>query len=330
MPPPPDLLSKGNGALAQSAFGLQTGMALKILVTGVTGQVGWELVRSLTPVGQVIAVDRRQGDFTQPASLTQLLRNVQPDVIVNTAAYTAVDRAEQEEDIATIVNGAAVEILAQEAKKLGALLVHYSTDYVFDGAKASPYVESDRPRPLNAYGRSKLQGEQAIAAVGGDFLILRTSWVYAARGQNFLHTVLRLASERETLQVVDDQHGAPTWARNIADATAHLVCHAQAERSRQAFASGILNVSAEGATSWHGFAQAVVDGVRTIQPGLRLRVSEIVPIPTERYPTPATRPKNSLLDGATLKDRCGVVMPSWDVALRLCLPDVGLPSLSKR
>ena len=211
---------------------------MRLLVTGGNGQVGWELRRSLAAMGDVIALDRKACDLSRPHDLPGLIGKVEPDVIVNAAAYTAVDQAEEEEELATLVNGAAVGVLATEARKRGALLIHYSTDYVFDGTKDSAYTEDDPPNPINAYGRSKLAGERAMIQSAGDYLILRTSWVFAARGRNFLQTILRLARERDELSIVADQIGAPTWARNIADATAVIVQRACRERGEGEFASG--------------------------------------------------------------------------------------------
>jgi len=197
---------------------------MRLLVTGANGQVGWELSRNLKPLGDVVALDRRQCDLSQPELLPTVIRSIKPDVIVNAAAYTTVDKAEQEERLATTVNGTAVGVLADESRKAGILLVHYSTDYVFDGDKPSPYTEQDEPHPINAYGRSKLAGETAMRQAGGAYTVLRTSWVYAGRGRNFVRTILRLAGERDELRIVDDQIGTPTWARSIADATALTLC----------------------------------------------------------------------------------------------------------
>lgn len=231
---------------------------MRLLVTGSNGQVGWELRRSLAAVGEVIALDRKACDLSRPRDLPGLIGEAQPDVIVNAAAYTAVDQAEEEEALATVVNGEAVGVLVTEARKRGALLIHYSTDYVFDGAKDSPYSEDDPPNPINAYGRSKLAGERAASQSAGDYLILRTSWVFSARGHNFLQTVLRLARERDELSIVCDQIGAPTWARNVADATGLIIQRACLERNEGQFTSGILNLTAGGATSWCGFAEAIL------------------------------------------------------------------------
>jgi dTDP-4-dehydrorhamnose reductase len=293
---------------------------MRLLLTGAHGQVGWELNRSLMPLGDVIALGRGQCDLSRPERLPGLIRDSKPDVIVNGAAYTAVDKAEQEEELATIVNGTAVGVLAEEARKAGTLLVHYSTDYVFDGEKPTPYDEDDAPHPINAYGRSKLAGETALRQAGGACLVLRTSWVYAGRGRNFLHTVLRLAQGREDLRIVDDQVGAPTWARNIADATTMIVAAARREQARGQFASGIVNLTASSATSWHGFAAAILD--EAARHGLLAQHPPLRPIASRDYPTPAARPKNSRLAGERLRQRFGIALPDWRQALTRCIEDM--------
>ncbi|MBZ0144130.1 MAG: dTDP-4-dehydrorhamnose reductase, partial [Rhodocyclaceae bacterium] len=232
------------------------------------------------------------------------------------AAYTAVDKAESEPEQANAVNAAAPALLAQEAARRGALLIHYSTDYVYDGAKAAPYVETDPTNPLGAYGRSKLAGEAGIRAAGADHLIFRTSWVYAARGANFLRTILRLAAEREELRIVADQIGAPTWARLIAEATAHALRQAMQERSGGTFDSGVFHLAAAGETSWHGFASAIVAG----RSGLRVKA--VTPITTADYPLPAPRPANSRLDTGAFRARFGLVLPDWRDCLQLCLEEI--------
>jgi dTDP-4-dehydrorhamnose reductase len=295
---------------------------MRLLVTGAAGQVGWELCRSLMPLGDVVASDRSQCDLSQPELLPGLIRGVKPDVIVNAAGYTSVDRAEQEEKLATTVNGTAVGVLAEESRKAGILLVHYSTDYVFDGGKPTHYSEDDAPHPINAYGRSKLAGDSAIGAAGGAYVILRTSWVYSRRRQNFLRTILRLASERRELRIVDDQIGAPTWARDIADATTLIVRAACQERAQGQFASGLFNLAAAGATSWHGFAKAILDeaqrhGLLSAEHRPRLK-----PILSAEYPAPAVRPKNSRLAQGRLGERFGLALPDWQQALSLCIEDM--------
>lgn len=295
---------------------------MRILVTGAAGQVGWELARSLMPLGQVVALDRAACDLVRPDTLAAVVDRVAPAVIVNAAAYTAVDRAEDEEALATTINGEAVGALAQAARRRGALFIHYSTDYVFDGGGESPLTEDTPVCPLNAYGRSKLAGEAAAQASGADALILRTTWVYAARGKNFLRTMLRLAAEREELRVVADQFGAPTWARNIADATAQIIPLALAEQREGRFQSAILNLTNAGETSWHGFAAALIDGARRLQPEGKLKVARVLPIGSEAYPLPARRPANSRLDGAALARRYGIALPPWQEAMARCLEEL--------
>ena len=295
---------------------------MRLLVTGATGQVGWEATRSLMPLGDVVAIDRTRCDFTQPETLAQVIHDVRPEVIVNAAAYTAVDKAEKEEELATIVNGMAVRVLAEAAKKTGALFIHYSTDYVFDGAKSEPYIEVDAPNPINAYGRSKLAGEAAIRTAGCDHIVLRTTWVYAARGQNFVKTILRLAREREELNIVADQFGAPTSARTIADATAHIIRQAQQERMAGKFASGTYHITAAGATSWHGFTEAIVQSASRhslLDPN---RIPKINPIPTSAYPLPAARPTNSRLDCQRLRSRFNIALPDWRQALECVVQEI--------
>lgn len=298
----------------------RTGM--KILLTGATGQVGWELARSLQPLGEVVACDRRRADLSAPGSLAALVESVAPQVIVNAAAYTAVDRAEQEPELADTINGAAPVALAAAARRAGALFVHYSTDYVFDGSGDAPRREDAPVAPINAYGRSKLAGEQAIARAGADWLVLRTSWVYASRGSNFVNTMLRLGAERESLKVVADQVGAPTSARLIADATAHVVRQALAERAQGRFAPEVLHLCAAGETSWHGFAQAVFDGWRELAGRDSLKLRELAPISSAEYPTPAARPLNSRLDCSRLRERFGILLPDWREGLRLVLEEI--------
>ncbi|MDD2892287.1 MAG: dTDP-4-dehydrorhamnose reductase [Halothiobacillaceae bacterium] len=295
---------------------------MNILVTGADGQVGWELRRCLMPLGQVTAVDKRECDLGDPQALRLLLERTRPDVIVNAAAYTAVDKAEAEESLAMAINGDVPGVLAEAAKKYDALLVHYSTDYVFDGRKQGAYTETDTPCPVNAYGRTKLAGERAILDSGCDHLILRTTWVYASRGHNFVKTILRLAETRTEFGVVDDQKGAPTWARNIADWTAHIVRQAQAERLHKRFVSGIYNLAAAGTTSWCGFAASIMELAR--QRGLLSaeKIPVLNPIPTESYPLPAERPLNSCLDMSGVKEKFGLFIPGWDDALARCMDEL--------
>ncbi len=283
---------------------------MRILLTGVNGQVGWELRRTLAPLGEVIAADRSLLDLADTASIRRSVAAIAPDLIVNPAAYTAVDKAESEPGLAYAINAAAPGELAA----CGVPLVHFSTDYVFDGTKAGAYTESDTPNPLGVYGASKLAGEAAVAAAGIPHLILRTSWVYGLRGRNFLLTMQRLARERETLSVVDDQFGAPTWSRLIAEATA-LVVARWLDRPDRAARSGVYHLTSGGRTSWHGFTAAIL-AHRAVSDS---RLARLTAIPTSGYPTPAARPANSQLDCGKLADTFGVRLPHWEEALALCL-----------
>ena len=295
---------------------------MRLLVTGGNGQVGWELSRSLAAIGDVIVLDRKTCDLSRPDDLPGLIGETRPDVIVNAAAYTAVDQAEEQEELATLVNGTAVGVLATETRKRGALLIHYSTDYVFDGAKDSLYTEDDPPNPINAYGRSKLAGERETCQYAKDYLILRVSWVFAARGRNFLQTVLRLAREREELSIVADQIGAPTWARQIANATTLITQCACRERSEDKFLSGIFNLTAGGATSWYGFAEAILDQTTICRPGMHWNRPKICAIKSSEHSRPAKRPKNSRLGGQRLRERFGIALPEWHQGLALCMQEV--------
>ena len=294
---------------------------MRLVVTGANGQLGWELVRSLSPLGEVIALARNDLDLARLETIAPTLRELRPDVLVNAAAYTAVDHAEEDEALASRINGEAVGILAGEAARCGAMMVHYSTDYVFDGRKTAPYTETDPVAPLNAYGRSKLQGERAVQDSSAAWLIFRTTWVYGARGQNFLRTVLRLAGEREALRIVADQRGAPTGARLIAEMTAHAIRAAQIERRRGSFVSGLYHLSAAGDTTWHGFASAIVEGLRDIGASGAVKTKTIEAIRSEDYPARAPRPKNSLLDNTRLIERFDLYRPDWRHTLTTTLQE---------
>ncbi|AUT60276.1 dTDP-4-dehydrorhamnose reductase [Paraburkholderia terrae] len=282
-----------------------------ILVTGVTGQVGAELLVRLNPAWRVIGVDRNGLDLSDLHQIRRVVADVRPTVILNGAAYTAVDKAESDAQTAMRINGEAPGVLAEEARKIGALLVHYSTDYVFDGAKDDAYVESDQPNPLNVYGATKLAGEHAIEQAGGAWVVLRTSWVYGAHGKNFLLTMLRLAEQKRELSIVADQFGAPTWARMIADLTARMLEETPGEV--WAGRSGVYHLTAAGSTSWAGFAEAIFEHA-----GLTAR-PKVVPIGTSEYPTPARRPRNSRLSCTKLAETFGIRVPGWDDELRRCL-----------
>ncbi|WP_434715336.1 dTDP-4-dehydrorhamnose reductase [Paraburkholderia sp. A3RO-2L] len=287
-----------------------------ILLTGINGQVGFELARSLQGLGKVVALDRGGLDLADLDQVRRVVRELKPNLIVNPAAYTAVDKAETEIEAAMRLNAEAPAVLAEEAEKLGAGLVHYSTDYVFDGSKDGVYVETDPTNPQNVYGQSKLAGEQAIAASGCRHLIFRTSWVYGARGKNFLLTMLRLGAERDELSVVADQVGAPTWANTIAALTANVLAQATAASDADEWwnrHSGIYHLTASGATSWHGFAEAIFSHA-----GLP-KMPKVIPIPASAYPTPAKRPDNSRMSNDKLEASFGVRAPDWRVALKLCI-----------
>ena len=294
---------------------------MKILLLGKNGQVGWELQRSLSVLGELIALDRHSapcGDLGQPDALAQTVRSLRPDVIVNAAAHTAVDKAESEADLARTLNAHAPAALAQAAAETGAWLVHYSTDYVFDGSGNRPWQEGDAPGPLGVYGRTKLEGERAIAASGCKHLIFRTSWVYAARGGNFAKTMLRLAQERERLTVIDDQHGAPTGADLIADVTAHAIRAAW----QQPALSGLYHLVAGGETIWHGYASHAIARARAQRPDLAWKVGEIAPVPTSAFPTPATRPLNSRLNTHKLQQAFGLTLPHWQHGVDRLLAEI--------
>jgi dTDP-4-dehydrorhamnose reductase len=289
---------------------------VKILLTGRTGQVGWHLERLLPRVGETLATDRAALDLAQPDSLRAAIRAARPDVIVNAAAYTAVDRAEREQVLADAINATAPRVMAEEAARLGALLVHYSSDYVFDGASHKPYVENDTPNPINAYGRSKLAGEAAIAAAGGAYLILRTSWLYDMRGSNFVLTMLRLAEEREELRVVDDQVGCPTWARAVAESTLALV----SDLTRAKNAAGGYHLSSRGSVSRYEFTRRLLALTSTWR--AHAVPPRILPIKTVDFPSAAARPLNCVLDNDRMKKTFGVALPDWEAQLRLCLSGV--------
>lgn len=290
----------------------------KILLTGKNGQVGWELQRTLAPLGQVIALDSVALDLADADAIRRKVREIQPHIIVNPAAYTAVDKAETEFDRAMSINGVAPGIFAEEAKKLNALFVHYSTDYIFDGSKAGAYLEEDMPNPLGVYGKTKLAGEQAIRAVDCNHLILRTSWVYGARGRNFLLTMLRLARERSEMRIVDDQIGAPTWCRSLAEITAQILAQLYAPGASEeelARVSGTYHLTSADSVSWHGFAAEIIR-LADIQPAPNL-----VPIPSREYPTPAARPMNSVLSNDKLARTFGLQAGSWQDNLQLCMQE---------
>ena len=296
---------------------------MKILLFGKGGQVGWELQRSLAPLGDLVALDfdSREfcGDFTRLDGITETIRANAPDVIVNAAAHTAVDRAESEPERAREINAFAPAVIAREALKLGAWLIHYSTDYVFDGSGNNPWVETDVAHPLNVYGSTKLEGEIAIQGSGCNHLIFRTSWVFAARGGNFARTILRLAQERDRLTVIDDQIGAPTGADLLADVTAHAIRTAWHRKE----VSGLYHLVAAGETSWFGYAQTVLDFARQAAGiSLKVRPEDIMAVPTSTFSSPAQRPKNSRLDSAKLQTTFDLRMPPWQTGVVRMLTEV--------
>lgn len=285
-------------------------MIPKILITGCNGQVGFELKRSLSLIGEVIALDRASFDLSNPDSIRENIRRIEPSIILNPAAYTAVDKAESDEATAQVINGQALGIIGEEAQKIAAFVIHYSTDYVFDGTKIGRYTETDKVNPLGVYGRSKLDGEMALAQSGANHLILRTSWVYGAHGKNFVKTILRLASERQELRIVADQVGAPTGAAFLADASAHIVARYLRDGADN-FPFGVYHLAADGETTWNGFARRVVAKAAATHWKLQTTVDRILPIKTQEYPTPASRPANSRLDTTKFRATFGLQIPDW-------------------
>ena len=295
---------------------------MKVLLLGKNGQLGWELQRSLAPLGELVALDRHSrdycGDLANLDGLADTVRALRPDVIVNAAAHTAVDRAESEPELARTINALAPGVLAREAGALGALLVHYSTDYVFDGSGHQPWVEDDAPAPLGVYGQTKLEGERLVAAQGERHLMFRTSWVYAARGGNFAKTMLRLAQERERLTVIDDQFGAPTGAELIADVTAHAA--RQVLRCPQD--GGLYHLAASGETTWNFYAKHVLAQAKRTFPAIKIIANEVAAVPTSAFPTPARRPHNSRLDCTRLEAVFGLKLPAWQQGVDRMLAEI--------
>ena len=301
---------------------------VRLLVTGANGQVGWNLERTLAPLGEVIALTRDQLDLADLDAVAQTVRDTGARIVINAAAYTAVDKAENEPDLAHTINALAPARMAAELSKTGGTLIHYSTDYVFDGTKKGEYAEDDPTNPLSVYGRTKLEGEQAICGGKCAHVILRTSWVYDVRGKNFLRTVLRLASERDELRMVGDQIGAPTWARTIAEATTAIAVQIL-RKSNQVELRGVFHLTSSGETSWAGFAQAILEDyedlldwpAETGEFGGELKAKRVVKITTADYPTPARRPQNSVLSNAKIQSAFGINMPEWRGQLRLAMQD---------
>lgn len=292
----------------------------KIMLTGKDGQVGWELQKSLASAGHLFAYDRKQLDLQNPDAISKVIRELKPDVIINAAAYTAVDQAEKEKEAAYAINAVAPGIMAEEAKKCGAILIHYSTDYVFDGSSKVPYKETDATAPLNVYGETKLAGEKAILAVHGKALILRTSWVYGMRGKNFLLTMLRLGKEKSLLKIVNDQIGAPTWSRSIAETTTRILDHLASSRDLHSDSWGIYHLTAAGQTSWFDFSQEIFAiHKRLASLNSLVAIPELQPIPTSEYPTPAKRPAYSVLSNNKLLQRFQLNVPDWREEVYRCM-----------
>jgi dTDP-4-dehydrorhamnose reductase len=294
---------------------------MKILLFGKNGQVGWELQRSLAPLGELVALGTDSqdlcGDFTDLEGIAQTVRAVAPDIIVNAAAYTAVDKAESEPELARTINALAPGVLAQEAKRSGAWLIHYSTDYVFDGSGDTPWLEIDPTGPLSVYGKTKLEGEEAIRAAGCQHLIFRTSWVYAARGNNFAKTMLRLAQERDSLSVINDQTGAPTGADLLADVTAHAI-RAALQRPD---VSGLYHLVARGEATWHGYASFIIDFARQFGIEIKVVPEAIQPVPTSAFHTAARRPLNSRMNVRKLQNTFGLDLPHWQAGVARMLTE---------
>jgi dTDP-4-dehydrorhamnose reductase len=305
-------------------------MSLRLLITGANGQVGWHLQRTLAPLGEVMAIDVEQVDLTDLEAVTRTVREFEPNIIANAAAYTAVDKAESEPELARAINVAAPARMAEECARSGALLIHYSTDYVYDGSKSGAYEEGDATGPLSVYGETKLAGDRAIIASGCAHVILRTTWVYDIRGKNFLRTVLRLAREKEELRMVGDQVGAPTWARGLAESTGIILSKLLERKSvTGSWQGGLFHLTAAGQTSWAGFAQAILEDydalldwpAETGEFGGELKAKRVVGITSDQYQTPARRPRNSVLSNAKIRAAFGIVPPDWRAQLQLALQD---------
>jgi len=286
----------------------------QLIIIGKNGQIGWELHKLLNAEGNVKALGRDEIDLADEQAIRDMIRHLKPDIVVNAAAYTMVDRAEDEPESAMAVNGRAPGILAEEVKRMNALLVHYSTDYVFDGTKTTPYTENDLPNPMNVYGKTKLLGEQAIESVGGRFLILRISWIYGLRGRNFLSTILRLSKEKKELKVVTDQIGAPTWSWEVANATAHMLTR----NEKYDYKSGIYHLSAAGETSWYGFTKAILTEISDAGH----QVPNLQPVPTAQFPVKAKRPAYSVLSNVKTNRELDLALPDWDKSLAKAMSDV--------
>ena len=298
---------------------------MKILLLGKNGQVGWELQRSLAPLGELLALDRNStshcGDLSNLEGLADTVRVFRPDVVVNAAAYTAVDKAESDQSTANLINALAPEVLARACAAIGAYLVHFSTDYVFDGAGQKPWLESDATGPLNVYGHSKLAGEKGIAKQGAKHVIFRTSWVYGTEGGNFAKTMLRLAQEREKMAVINDQFGAPTGAALLADITALCLQRVQSEQ-HEPYLSGIYHLAAAGETTWHAYAKYVLQQAQSLKPSLKYTVKEVAAVATTEFPTPAARPLNSRLNCSQLENALQLKLPAWQTGVDAMLSKI--------
>jgi dTDP-4-dehydrorhamnose reductase len=293
---------------------------MNIIILGANGQVGHELQQSLKSMGNVIPLDRNKADLGKLDEVKQVLIDLKPDVIVNAAAYTAVDKAEAEPELAMLINGKAPGVIAEVVKTLDALFVHYSTDYVFDGTKNTAYTEDDKPNPINVYGKTKLAGEIAVQKSGCKYLIFRTSWVYSLHGHNFLKTILRLANEREELKIVDDQFGGPTWARTIADKTSECIPLAIENINKNQFKSALYHLTSTGETSWYGFAKNIIE--KATNNGQDLKIKKVNPQPTSAYPTPAKRPMYSCLATKKISRDFSIELPDWSSALEECMQEL--------
>ena len=293
---------------------------MRILLFGKNGQIGWELNRSLLPLGDIVALDRRVADFSRPETVREAVQKVQPDIIVNAAAYTAVDKAETEEQLATVINATTPGILAEEAKKLNALLVHYSTDYIFNGCKGSAYTELDMPDPVNVYGRTKLAGEVAIQEVDGQYLIFRTSWVYASRGKNFLKTIIRLMQEKGEISIVSDQYGKPTWARYVADSTSNILLKCMNSDSQIGYMhKGVFHLANQGVCSWYQFAKIIIEKFTQL---IELSPPQLQAISSSEYKVAATRPEISELNTAKVEKTFALGNVRWEDAVDLCIKEI--------
>lgn len=287
---------------------------VKILLLGKNGQIGWELQRTLLQLGGITALGRQELDLTDQLALRSAIRAIKPDLVVNAAAYTAVDKAEVEHELAMSINGVAPGIIAEEIARIKAVLIHYSTDYIFDGTKKTPYTENDQPKPLNIYGKTKLAGEEAILQTGCSHIILRTSWVYSQRGRNFLKTIIRLASEKDELTIINDQYGSPTWSRIIAEATSQII----GSNCRFEDKKRLYHLSASGVTTWYGFAMAILNKLKIAKKNIPV----IKPVSTKDFSSKTVRPLFTVLDNTSIKEQLGIKTPSWQQQLDMAMDEM--------